>query len=118
MFLIAALVYVSYLGIQMGYSYFRTKRDMDRIRHIVASEELILDLNKELRKLTRSAKNLQLPDDAAVEVFQDQVQVADVQESASSEGKDLGWVARLRPWSYSRMMVLSRRWPSVVVRQR
>ncbi len=92
MFFLAALVYALYLGVQLGISYFRAQRDLNRIRHIVASEELILDLNDELRQLSRSAKNLSLPDGMATELFLDQVSVADAKPIESWKDR------RLRTW--------------------
>ena len=79
MFLAAALGYGLFLGVQLGRSYFGAKRDVDRIRHIVASEELILSLGEQLDGLSRSVLNLNLPDAQAAQVFEDQVAAIDLQ---------------------------------------
>jgi hypothetical protein len=78
MFLMAASVFAAYVGSQVGLSYYRTRRDAERVRRIVASEELILSLGDELEQLTRSILNLQLPDPLARELFAARVDVADL----------------------------------------
>ena len=76
--LFAALGYGCFVAFQLSRSYLLGSRDGERIRQIVASEELILQLNSDLRKLSRAAKNLQLPDYQSTELFVPQVRVVDV----------------------------------------
>ena len=99
--LFAILGYALFVGGQIARTYVHTKADSERIRHIVASEELILELNSELAKLSRSVKNLRFPDSQAVRVFQDSVLTVDIAGHDDAEPlSSLGTMAaKLRPWS-------------------
>jgi len=60
---------------------------------MVASEELILELGKDLGHLTTSAKNLSIPDHLSRDIFADQVEVTDLETSAPDEEESLESVA-------------------------
>ena len=88
MFLLATVAFAVYVGGQLGISYYRVKKDVDRIRHIVASEELILQLNGELAKLSRSVWNLSFPDHRSRALFLDTIQIVDVGRPSSQPSGD------------------------------
>ena len=96
----AVLGYALFVGGQVARTYVRTKADSERIRHIVASEELILELNSELGKLSRSVKNLRFPDYQATGVFQDSVLTDDIADPQDAEPlSSLGTMAAtIRAW--------------------
>ncbi|MCA9263514.1 MAG: VCBS repeat-containing protein [Planctomycetales bacterium] len=77
--LLIALGYGAFVGVSLFRSYRGASRDSNRIRHIVASEELILELNPELHRLARSVENLTLPDYESRELFAERVDYTDVQ---------------------------------------
>jgi hypothetical protein len=81
----AVLGYGVFLGVQLGRSYVRAKGDVDRIRHVVASEELILALGEQLRGLSRSVENLMLPDDEAASIFVSPAETLVVAEASSPQ---------------------------------
>lgn len=99
--LIVALGYGGYVVYQLTQSQSLGRADGGRIRQIVASEELILELNAELGKLSRSAKNLQLPDYQSRPLFQPTLNVSNV--TASGESHDLAdsgsLAAQIRYWT-------------------
>ena len=78
LFLFAAIGYGCFVAVQLTQTYLRSTKDGERIRQIVASEELILELNSELGKLSRSMKNLQLPDYQSTGLFRPSVQVTNL----------------------------------------
>ncbi len=77
-FLFAVIGYGCFVAFQLSLTYLRSSADGERIRQIVASEELVLELNSDLGRLARSVRNLQLPDDQSVHLFQPTVSVANL----------------------------------------
>ena len=66
---------------------------------IVADEELLLELTPELKDLTRSVLNLQLPDLASVDIFADDVNVKDLGHTPPRVVKRFDSVStRTRSW--------------------
>lgn len=80
LFVLIAIGYTVYLVFQVRGTLLSSKEDTDRIRHIVASEELILQLNAQLKKISHGIENLRLPDPRARTIFADAVDVSDIGE--------------------------------------
>ena len=78
LFALIAVGYTVYLAFQMRGTLLSSKEDSDRIRHIVASEELILQLNAQLKKLSHGIENLKLPDPQARSMFAERVSIGDI----------------------------------------
>ncbi len=77
--LAAALFALALLGLGITvYQLRRTPDAEEQIREVVESEELLLSLTPELKKMAVSAKNLQLPDFRSRELFADQVTFTDL----------------------------------------
>ncbi len=95
------LGYALFVGGQFARTYLRTRADSERIRHIVASEELILKLNSELAKLSRGVKNLHFPDHQSVRVFGESVCFVDIADPDDAEplSSSGAMAAKLRHWS-------------------
>ena len=85
LFALAAIAYAAFVAIQLTFSYWGARYDQDRIKQIVASEELILQLNDKLREFNRSVKNLQLPDIRAQAVVTDELRVKDLASEKPSD---------------------------------
>ena len=72
------------LAIALSQGLLNRQGNASQVQKIVNSEELLLDLTKKLKHLSRSAANLQLPDPLASKIFADSVQVdGDLEFSAA-----------------------------------
>ena len=78
---------------------FRDRTDhANRVGALVGSEELILKLTPELKKLSAAAVNLKLPDEQSVGLFEDPlVQLTDIAQSPGSDAVTVGAV-RVAAW--------------------
>ena len=95
--------YVLYLGFQMIPSLFRARGDVNTIREIVASEELILQLTPQIKKLSRDAMNLQLPGPYGQVLFDTSVHVVDLTGTKTSRVEHAmpTIAAQVRSWPVS-----------------
>ena len=81
-------IYLAFLLFK-GVNFLRNSRSIataDRsIQQVVASEELILELTPELKKLSNSVLNLRLPDHHSRELFSESVALVDLDQSGQSQ---------------------------------
>lgn len=77
--IVAGMVALSLLGLGLVlYKLWEPAETEEQIREVVESEELLLSLTPQLKKLASSAMNLQLPDFRSSDLFSDQVTVTDL----------------------------------------
>lgn len=83
--MVALAAYAVYFAVQLTLSYRQASRDIDTIRQLVTSEELLLQLTPDLKTLELGVLNLNLPGLAGLPLIESQVDVVDLAPDAAPE---------------------------------